>query len=376
MASRASNDSTVARQAYDMAERIGRSNTVAETWRKSISQRDSPAPQGFSAASARASRSPACGSKRTHPPADEPTNNLDAPGRAAILALIDEWRGAALVASHDRDLLEHVDRIIELTPVGVAIFTGGWSEFAAARETRRLAAAGALDKAETDLRRVKDQAAPTRDESRTDAAEKQAASPRAREIAARLHATGRSLKAATVSPTASLRSNEALDKPRRVSSAHPPQLRIAKREPASRLVLQSRIPAEAGGRKLLFPLIQGHRPERIHAPPNGAVTSTRSADHRRTTPHHYRSAARRPLAMLASTPTLDPAQPARQQLSAIRTTTRPTQRSPASPRNKNAHQIVRHFGGDASAPPWTACGAKAPPRSCARRTHQHLDISQ
>ena len=44
-----------------------------------------------------------------------------------------------------------------LTPVGVTIFTGGWSEFAAAREARREAAAGALDKAETDLRRVKDQ---------------------------------------------------------------------------------------------------------------------------------------------------------------------------------------------------------------------------
>jgi len=65
---------------------------------------------------------------------DEPTNNLDAPGRAAILALIDDWRGAAFVASHDRDLLEHVDRIIELTPVGVTIFGGGWSAFAAARE--------------------------------------------------------------------------------------------------------------------------------------------------------------------------------------------------------------------------------------------------
>ena len=88
---------------------------------------------------------------------DEPTNNLDAPGRPAILPLIDEWRGAARVASHDRDLLEHVDRIIELTPVGVTIFTGGWSEFAAAREARRAAAADALDKAETDLRRVKDQ---------------------------------------------------------------------------------------------------------------------------------------------------------------------------------------------------------------------------
>ena len=88
---------------------------------------------------------------------DEPTNNLDARGRAAILSLIDEWRGAALVASHDRDLLEHVDRIVELTPVGVTVFSGGWLEFASAREARRAAAADALDKAETDLRRVKDQ---------------------------------------------------------------------------------------------------------------------------------------------------------------------------------------------------------------------------
>jgi ATPase subunit of ABC transporter with duplicated ATPase domains len=85
---------------------------------------------------------------------DEPTNNLDGPGRAAILALIDDWRGAALVASHDRDLLEHVDRIVELTPIGITIFGGGWSAFAEAREMRRAAAAGALDKAETDLRRV------------------------------------------------------------------------------------------------------------------------------------------------------------------------------------------------------------------------------
>jgi len=104
---------------------------------------------------------------------DEPTNNLDATGRAAILALIDDWRGAALVASHDRDLLEHVDRIVELTPVGNTIFGGGWSAFAAAREARRAAAAGALDKAEIDLRRVKDQVQLQREmKARKDAAGK------------------------------------------------------------------------------------------------------------------------------------------------------------------------------------------------------------
>ena len=33
---------------------------------------------------------------------DEPTNNLDADGRAAVADLLERWRGGALVVSHDR----------------------------------------------------------------------------------------------------------------------------------------------------------------------------------------------------------------------------------------------------------------------------------
>ena len=68
---------------------------------------------------------------------DEPTNNLDAAGRAAVGALVEDWRGGMLVASHDRELLEKMDRIVELTPVGVTSFGGGWSAFAAARDAER-----------------------------------------------------------------------------------------------------------------------------------------------------------------------------------------------------------------------------------------------
>ena len=42
-----------------------------------------------------------------------------------------------LVASHDRALLERVDRIVELTPVGVNVFGGAWSGFAQARDAAR-----------------------------------------------------------------------------------------------------------------------------------------------------------------------------------------------------------------------------------------------
>ncbi len=85
---------------------------------------------------------------------DEPTNNLDAEGRAAIAALLDGWSGGALVASHDRALLERMDRIVELTPVGCTIFTGGWSAFAAAREAARSRAADELDRSERELRQA------------------------------------------------------------------------------------------------------------------------------------------------------------------------------------------------------------------------------
>jgi ATPase subunit of ABC transporter with duplicated ATPase domains len=83
---------------------------------------------------------------------DEPTNNLDMNGREAIASLLANWRGGAIIASHDRALLEHVDRIVELAPTGVMIFGGDWSAFAEAREAQRAAAEAAVEKAEDDLR--------------------------------------------------------------------------------------------------------------------------------------------------------------------------------------------------------------------------------
>jgi ATPase subunit of ABC transporter with duplicated ATPase domains len=85
---------------------------------------------------------------------DEPSNYLDAGGREAIASLLANWRGGAIIASHDRTLLEHVDRIVELSPVGVTVFGGGWSAFAVHREVQRAAAEMAVEKAEGDLERT------------------------------------------------------------------------------------------------------------------------------------------------------------------------------------------------------------------------------
>jgi len=83
---------------------------------------------------------------------DEPTNNLDRAGRQAIADLVAEWHGGVLVAGHDRELLERMDRIVGLSPVGATFFGGGWSAFAAARDARRRQAEGELDQAKSAVR--------------------------------------------------------------------------------------------------------------------------------------------------------------------------------------------------------------------------------
>lgn len=89
---------------------------------------------------------------------DEPTNNLDAEGRARLVQLVARWRGGVVVASHDRALLEHVDRIVELSPTGVGVFGGAWSAFVEARDAARARAEAAVEQAGRELKRTEQEA--------------------------------------------------------------------------------------------------------------------------------------------------------------------------------------------------------------------------
>ncbi|MDH6233212.1 ATPase subunit of ABC transporter with duplicated ATPase domains [Mesorhizobium soli] len=60
---------------------------------------------------------------------DEPTNNLDRAGRDAVIGLLASWRAGAIIVSHDRELLEHMDAIVELTSLGAARHGGNWSQY-------------------------------------------------------------------------------------------------------------------------------------------------------------------------------------------------------------------------------------------------------
>ncbi|MES2043844.1 MAG: ABC-F family ATP-binding cassette domain-containing protein [Pseudomonadota bacterium] len=96
---------------------------------------------------------------------DEPTNNLDAEGRTAVAQLLARWRGAAIVASHDRQLLEAVDRIVELRAIGVRQVGGGWSAYVAERDAERARADAALEAAQRGARAA-DRAAQDRRETK------------------------------------------------------------------------------------------------------------------------------------------------------------------------------------------------------------------
>jgi len=79
---------------------------------------------------------------------DEPTNNLDRAGRRAVIDLLRGWTGGALVASHDRELLEEMDAIVELSASGAARYGGNYSAYRAQRDSERAAAAQDLAHAE------------------------------------------------------------------------------------------------------------------------------------------------------------------------------------------------------------------------------------
>lgn len=70
---------------------------------------------------------------------DEPTNHLDRAGRAFIGDIIETFKGGLLIVSHDRELLERMDHIVEITTLGVTVWGGNYSFYRSekARTTER-----------------------------------------------------------------------------------------------------------------------------------------------------------------------------------------------------------------------------------------------
>ncbi|MFW9078554.1 ABC-F family ATP-binding cassette domain-containing protein [Pseudomonas sp. P2757] len=84
---------------------------------------------------------------------DEPSNHLDAPGRQWLMNTFERWRGGLIVVSHDRQLLEGMQRIIELSVSGVSEFGGNYSAFREHQRTHQAAAQARLAQARSERQR-------------------------------------------------------------------------------------------------------------------------------------------------------------------------------------------------------------------------------
>jgi ATPase subunit of ABC transporter with duplicated ATPase domains len=215
---------------------------------------------------------------------DEPTNNLDAEGRKAITGLITLWRGGVIVASHDRALLEHMDRIVELTPVGVAVFGGGWSAFAEQREAQRTAAEAAVEKAEANLRGTSEsiqqqKERKARSDARGRAKRARGDAPKMLMDAKQERAEATQVRDNRIAERQLAEANETLDEARRKLeilaplSVSVPGVGLASQK---QVVVFEDVVAERGGRRLFGPMsFKVIGPERIHiSGPNGSGKTT------------------------------------------------------------------------------------------------------
>ncbi|MFF8281582.1 ABC-F family ATP-binding cassette domain-containing protein [Streptomyces albus] len=86
---------------------------------------------------------------------DEPTNNLDRTARRRLHEAVDAFPGVLVVVSHDRELLERVDRIAELRDGEVTWYGGNLTAYEEAVAAEQEAAERMVRAAETDVRRQK-----------------------------------------------------------------------------------------------------------------------------------------------------------------------------------------------------------------------------
>ncbi|MFG3281799.1 ABC-F family ATP-binding cassette domain-containing protein [Streptomyces sp. NPDC048111] len=84
---------------------------------------------------------------------DEPTNNLDLAARRRLYAAVDAWSGVLLVVSHDRELLDRVDRIADLREGQLTWFGGTFSAYEEALRAEQEAAERMVRVAEADVQR-------------------------------------------------------------------------------------------------------------------------------------------------------------------------------------------------------------------------------
>jgi ATPase subunit of ABC transporter with duplicated ATPase domains len=88
---------------------------------------------------------------------DEPTNNLDVDARHKLYDALDDFTGSLLLVSHDRVLLDRMDRIAELHRGEIVFYGGNFAMYAQAVQDAQRIAEDKVRNAEQQLKREKQQ---------------------------------------------------------------------------------------------------------------------------------------------------------------------------------------------------------------------------
>ncbi|MDA3644710.1 ATP-binding cassette domain-containing protein [Saccharopolyspora indica] len=86
---------------------------------------------------------------------DEPTNNLDSDARRELAGVLEEFNGCLLLVSHDRSLLDRMDRIAELSSGEIRFYGGNFTEYEEAVRAEQEVAERNVRNAEQELKREK-----------------------------------------------------------------------------------------------------------------------------------------------------------------------------------------------------------------------------
>ena len=84
---------------------------------------------------------------------DEPSNHLDRQHRLVLHEQLQQWPNGLLVISHDRELLEHMERIVELSSLGLTSYGGNFSFYAQAKDQQQQSALQQLASAKVERKR-------------------------------------------------------------------------------------------------------------------------------------------------------------------------------------------------------------------------------
>ncbi|MBF5005106.1 ABC-F family ATP-binding cassette domain-containing protein [Diaphorobacter caeni] len=88
---------------------------------------------------------------------DEPSNHLDQPSRLRLIEWLQQWRKGLLVISHDRQLLAHMTRIVDLSSLGLQSYGGNYAFYANAKAQEQQNALVDLERTRLE-RRLEEQA--------------------------------------------------------------------------------------------------------------------------------------------------------------------------------------------------------------------------